>query len=115
MYSPDTTGGVARIIVTAVSPGKVTVTHKVKSATNHVVWIVFNATFETANVCVTNFDAGGVAPNITFLPAQGQGCVAVDSGKTGLISAIVSGDSGVVYTYNVRVGGAVVIDPELEI
>jgi hypothetical protein len=116
MFTADTTGGVVRIIVTSINPAKVTVTHKAKSAGNRFVWIVFNATvFDNANVCVANFarKGGGALPTVTFL--QNQDCVDLIPGSNALIAAHVTGASGDVYTYDVKVGGAVVIDPELEI
>jgi hypothetical protein len=114
-YSPDTTNGVAEIEVDSTSPAQVTVTHRVKSAANNVVWKVFNATLNSADVCVANFKEAGVPVSPGMFTFLQNNCASVPAGSTRVISVHLGGTPGVVYTYDVTVGGSVAADPELEI
>jgi len=118
MSSSSNTTGVARIDVNTTTA--VTTTHRVKSASGFVLWLVHNLTQTGATVCVTDFTPVDGAPALndhdkeSFL-ADGWCTRVLSSGDTGPILGRFEGTTGSVYNYTVKVNGGTASDPQLEI
>jgi hypothetical protein len=116
MSDTPRTIGVATIDVTSSTTADVT--QRVISVGKVVVWIVTNSTNSQHTVCVTNFQAvypANGSSDRTF-PLQQENCTGnIGAGKTGVIVAKLSGNTGQILTYDVTIDNTTAADPELEI
>lgn len=116
-YSSDRTG-VATIDVNTID--SVTATHRVKTASGFVLWIVHNLTQANVTVCVTDFTPVAGAGQLRdedmerFLD-EGFCTRVLGPGDTGPILLRFSGKPESVYNYNVKVNNVIATDPQLEI
>jgi hypothetical protein len=110
--------GVATIDVNTMET--VTATHRVKTASGFVLWIVHNLTQTNVTVCVTDFtpvDGAGLLRDEdmeTFLD-EGWCTRVLAPGDTGPILGRFTGKPESVYHYNVKVNNVIATDPQLEI